>query len=139
MDGMVSADKRITIEGIVRTHGIDYSAADDVLVLTDIGDAANTTDDGGFQIIQDFSTKLEEVSDGGSIAQSEQTRVAGMSTMMGNPIDIAYDNKTKTIFIAEIGNGKILGFTDVLNATGDVAPAIENDLEAAASIYLYNN
>ena len=139
MDGMVSADKRITIEGIVRTHGIDYSAADDVLVLTDIGDAGNTTDDGGFQVIQDFSTKLAEVSDGGSISQSEQTRVAGMSTLMGNPIDIAYDNKTKTIFIAEIGNGKILGFTDVLNATGDVAPAVENDLEAAASIYLYNN
>lgn len=139
MDGTVSADKRITIDGIVRTHGIDYSAADDVLVLTDIGEAANTTDDGGFQVIQDFSTKLEEVSDGGSIAQSEQTRVAGMSTLMGNPIDIAYDNKTKTIFIAEIGNSKILAFTDVLNATGDMAPAISNDLEAASSVYLYNN
>lgn len=74
-----------------------------------------------------------------SMAAPEEDRDAGMSTMMGNPIDIAYDNKTKTIFIAEIGNGKILGFTDVLNATGDVAPAIENDLEAAASIYLYNN
>ncbi len=139
MNGVVAADKRITIDGIVRTHGIDYSAADDVLVLTDIGDAGNTTDDGGFQVIQDFSGKLAETNDGGNISQSEQTRVSGMSTMMGNPIDIAYDNKTKKVFIAEVGNGKILVFNDVLNASGDMTPNVSNDLEAASSVYLYNN
>ncbi|MDR5589889.1 hypothetical protein [Christiangramia sp. SM2212] len=139
MDGMITADKRITIGGIVRTHGIDYSEADDVLVLTDIGDAANANTDGGFQVIQDFSTKLAAVSDGGMIAQSEQTRVSGLTTLLGNPIDIAYDHKTKTVFIAEVGNGKVLAFGDALNITGNVMPDLENDLTAASSLYLYNN
>ncbi|MEH6682070.1 MAG: hypothetical protein V7724_16110 [Sediminicola sp.] len=139
VDGSLTADKRITIEGIVRTHGIDYSEADDVLVMTDIGDAANTTDDGGFQITQGFRAKLDALSNGGTLALSEQTRVSGPATLMGNPIDVAYDHKTKTVFIAETGNGKILGFTDALSATGDVAPSINNDLTAASSVYLYNN
>lgn len=138
-DGVVAADKQITIEGIVRTHGIDYSEADDVLVMTDIGDAADASTDGGFQVIQDFSNKFGALSNRGTIALADQTRVAGPSTLMGNPIDIAYDSKTKTVFIAEVGNGWILGFSDALNANGDIAPAVQNDLMAASSIYLYNN
>ena len=43
------------------------------------------------------------------------------------------------MFIAEIGNGKVLSFSDALNASGNVAPAVSNDLASAASIYLYNN
>jgi len=139
MDGMITADKRITVGGIVRTHGIDYSEADDVLVLTDIGDAADANTDGGFQVIQDFSTKLDAVSDGGMIAQSDQTRVAGAATLLGNPIDIAYDHKTQTVFIAEVGNGKVLAFSDALNLTGNVTPDLNNDLMSASSLYLYNN
>ena len=139
VNGALSPDKRITIDGIVRTHGIDYSEADDVLVMTDIGDAANGTDDGGFQIIQNFSSILEATATGGSIALAEQSRVAGPSTLLGNPIDVAYDHKTKTVFIAEVGNGKILAFSNVLNASGDMAPAVSNDLMSASSLYLYNN
>lgn len=138
-DGVIAADKTITIEGIVRTHGIDYSAADDVLVMTDIGDAANTSDDGAFQIIQGFSAKLDALGNGGTLALADQTRVSGAATLMGNPIDVAYDHNSKTVFIAETGNGKILGFKDALGASGDVAPTITNDLMGASSIYLYNN
>ena len=138
-DGAITADKQITIEGIVRTHGIDYSEADDVLVMSDIGDAADANTDGGFQVIQDFSKKLDATEDGGSIALADQTRIAGAATLMGNPIDVAYDHKTKTVFVAEVGNGKILGFTDVLNSSGNVAPSINNDLAMASSIYLYSN
>ena len=138
-DGTITATKRITIEGIVRTHGIDYSEADDVLVMTDIGDAANTTTDGGFHVIADASAKLEATADGGTLALAEQLRVAGALTEMGNPIDIAYDHKTKSVYIAEIGNSKILGFTGVLSASGNIAPVLSNDLMSAASLYLYNN
>ena len=138
VDGDIIPEKIITIQGIVRTHGIDYSESDDVLVMTDIGDAANVTDDGGFQVIQGFSAKLEAIENGGTISLSEQTRVAGPATMMGNPIDIAYDNDSKSVYIAEVGNGKILWFSDVLNASGDVAPAFW-DLDQASSIFLYNN
>ncbi|WP_010519715.1 hypothetical protein [Croceivirga radicis] len=138
-DGTLTTTKRITVEGIVRTHGIAYSAADDVLVLTDIGDAANTTDDGGFQVTMNATAMLDAVENGGTLALANQLRVAGAATQMGNPIDVAYDHKTKTVYVAEIGNGKILGFTGALEATGDIAPALANDLEAAASLYLYNN
>ena len=138
-DGVIAPDKQITMDGIVRTHGIDYSEADDVLVMTDIGDAADANTDGGFHVIVGFEAKLDAAENGGSIAMGDQSRIAGPSTLMGNPIDIAYDNKTKTVFIAEVGNGKILGFTDVLNASGDVAPSINNDLMSASSMYLYNN
>ncbi len=139
VDGAITPDKQITVEGIVRTHGIDYSEADDVLVMTDIGSAADANTDGGFQVTQNFSTKIADIMDGGTLALSDQTRVAGASTLMGNPIDVAYDHKTKTVFIAEIGNGKVLGFANALTATGDVAPTVNNDLASAASIYLYNN
>ncbi len=135
MDGAITPDKRITIEGIVRTHGIDYSEADDVLVMTDIGDAADANTDGGFQVTQGFTAKLAALDNGSTLSLSEQTRVAGAATQMGNPIDVAYDHKTKTVFIAEIGNGKVLAFADALNAMGNVAPAVSNDL-AVSCFYL---
>lgn len=138
-NGMLMADKRITVEGIVRTHGIDYSEADDVLVLTDIGDAANVLTDGGFQVIKNFSQILDNTSDGGSISLADQLRVSGPSTLLGNPIDIAYDSKTKMVYIAEIGNGKILGFPSALNNSGNIAPSLNNNLAGASSIFLYNN
>lgn len=138
-DGAITPTKRITVDGIIRTHGIDYSEADDVLVMTDIGDAADANTDGGFQVTQGFSAKLAAIEDAGALALSEQTRVAGSLTEMGNPIDVAYDHKSKTVFIAEIGNSKVLAFSDALNANGNVAPAVSNDLMSAASLYLYNN
>lgn len=138
-DGAITPTKRITVDGIVRTHGIDYSEADDVLVMTDIGEASDANTDGGFQITQDFTAKLAAINDGGTLALSDQTRVAGSLTEMGNPIDVAYDHKTQTVFVAEIGNGKVLAFSDALNANGNIAPAVSNDLMSAASIYLYNN
>ena len=70
---------------------------------------------------------------------SDQTRVAGSATMMGKPIDIAYDHKTNTVFISEVGNGKVLAFSNALTLTGNVAPDVSNDLAAASSLYLYNN
>lgn len=138
-DGALTPTKRITVEGIVRTHGIDYSEADDVLVMTDIGLASDANTDGGFQVTQGFSSKLAALDNGGTLALSDQTRVAGSMTEMGNPIDVAYDHKSKTVFIAEIGNSKVLAFTDALNANGNIAPAVSNDLMSASSLYLYNN
>jgi len=138
-DGVVAPDKRITIEGIVRTHGIDYNEAKDVLVMTDIGDAEDANTDGGFQVIKGFSAQLEATPNSGSISQSEQIRISGTSTRLGNPIDVAYDHKTETVYIAEVGNGKILGFSNVLTTNGNVAPTVHTDLMSASSIYLYNN
>lgn len=133
----VSASKKIAIEGIVRTHGITYDAMSDVMVLTDIASAANTQDDGGFHVIENFTSKFNNTSNGGTLALSQQTRVAGSATLLGNPVDVAYDNDTKTVFIAEAGNGggRILAFNNI-GSGGNLIPVMNNDLAAASAVFL---
>lgn len=63
-----------------------------------------------------------------------QVCVAGPSTTLGNPIDVAYDSETDAIYISEVGNGKVLGYTAIGDG-GDLAPSYSQDLMAASSIY----
>ena len=135
----MSASKRIEIEGIVRTHGITYDSDTDTMVMTDIGDAANTQSDGGFQILSGFKSKFNGTPSGGKLALSQQTKVSGSMTNMGNPVDVAYDGETKTVYIAEAGNGggRILAFSNISSSGGNMAPSINNSLSAASSVYLH--
>ena len=136
----LSASKRIVIEGIVRTHGITYDAGSDVLVMTDIAEASNGQDDGGFHVIENFTNKLNATSNGGTLALSSQTRVAGSSTLLGNPVDVAYDADSQTVYIAEAGNGggRILAFNNI-GSGGNLAPFFNSALASASSVYLSNN
>lgn len=138
-DGSISATKTINIAGIIRTHGIDYSEADDVLVMTNIGDANAALFDGGIHVMQNFSSLLSATADGGTIATTNQTIIEGATTLMKNPIDVAYDRKTKTVFVADVAAGAVFGFTNALTTGGNSAPAVNNVLAGASSIYLYNN
>lgn len=133
----VSATKRIAIEGIVRTHGLTYDTATDLMIMTDIGEASNGQDDGGFHVIPNFVSKLNSTPNGGTLAVSQQTRVAGAATLLGNPVDVAYDNVSQTVFIAEAGNGggRILAFTNI-GAGGNLTPAVNNSLASASSVFL---
>jgi len=136
----LNASKRIAIEGIIRTHGITYDAGSDVLVMTDIALASNGQDDGGFHVIENFTNKLNSTSNGGTLALSSQTRVAGSSTLLGNPVDVAYDANTQTVYIAEAGNGggRILAFNNI-GSGGNLAPFYNSTLASASSVYLSNN
>ncbi|WP_047546022.1 hypothetical protein [Psychroserpens sp. Hel_I_66] len=136
-DATVPASKTIEIEGIVRTHGLTYDSASNVMILTDIGSAMNTQDDGGFHIIENFSNKFSNTTDGGILSVTEQTRVSGASTQLGNPVDVAYDSESETVFIAEAGNngGRILAFNNI-GSGGDIAPAVNNSLASASAVYL---
>lgn len=136
----LSASKRIVIEGIVRTHGITYDASSDVLVMTDIALASNGQDDGGFHIIENFTNKLNATANGGTLGLSNQIRVAGSSTLLGNPVDVAYDATTQTVYIAEAGNsgGRILAFNNIATG-GNLAPFFNSALASASSVYLSNN
>lgn len=136
-DGPLPASKTITIDGIVRTHGIAYDATDDVLILTDIGDASSATD-GGFHIIGGAIAKINAVPNGGNLTVAgNQIRIAGANTLLGNPVDVTYDEETETIFIAEKANGggRILGFDAMAN--GNVAPIVNNMLAGASSVDFY--
>lgn len=136
-DATLSASKRVIIEGIVRTHGLTYDTTSDTMVMTDIGDAANVQDDGGFHVISNFSSKFNAVADGGTLAVGDQVRVSGAGTLLGNPVDVAYDNSTSTVFIAEAGNGggRILAFNNI-GSGGDLTPVVNNTLSGASSVYL---
>ena len=132
----LSASKRVVVEGIVRTHGIALDG--NTMVLTDIGVASGTgtsATDGAFHIISDFSSKFNNTANGGTLALSEQVRVEGSSTLLGNPVDVAYDATTNTVFIAEAANGKILAFNNI-GSGGNLSPVIDYNLASASAVYL---
>ncbi|MEM9887623.1 MAG: T9SS type A sorting domain-containing protein [Bacteroidota bacterium] len=131
-EGAISATESIEIEGIVRTHGITYYAATDLMILTDVG-AASSPDDGTFTVIKDF----EAASEDGFVSLDEQIVVAGAATLLGNPVDIAYDAVSDMIFVAERANGggRILGFTMPM-ASGNIAPNYSADFAGASAVYL---
>lgn len=133
--GAISPDKRVTIEGLVRTHGITHD--DNTMVLTDVGLAASDSD-GGLIVISNFSSVLSSTADGGTIALSAQKRIYGPMSKLGNPVDVAYDDDTNRIYVAERlnGGGQVLTFAMPTAAQADVAP-LNSRVEAGVSaVYL---
>lgn len=127
-------DKRITIGGITRTHGI--TADGGTVVLTDIGDAA-VDDDGGFHIINNFVTLFDGTENGGTLAVSgNQVRVSGAFTQLGNPVSVEYDSTSRSVFIAERANegGKILFYNNI-ETGGNIAPLVSSIFPGASSVY----
>lgn len=130
----LTPSKRITIEGITRTHGITYDDASETMILTDIGDA-NLGNDGGFHLISNWDSKFGNVADGGTMpVAGNQVRVSGSNTQMGNPVDVAYDRTTSTVYIAEASNGKFLAFNDIGNG-GNLSPKANINLAGASSVH----
>ncbi|QCE42815.1 hypothetical protein [Psychroserpens sp. NJDZ02] len=136
-DMALASSKRIFVEGIVRTHGLTFDASSDVMILTDIADATNGQDDGAFHYIENFTSKFNGVANAGALSAAQQVRVSGASTLLGNPVDVAYDSATQTVYIAEAGNGggRILAFNN-FQAGGNITPILNNSLAAASAVYL---
>jgi hypothetical protein len=135
-DGAIIPTKRVTIEGLVRTHGITYSATDNLMVLTDVGDAASATD-GGIITISNFTSVFNSTTNGGMIAIAAQKRIYGPNSLLGNPVDVAYDSVSNSIFIAERlnGGGQVLTF-DAPTTNGDVAPDSARAEAGVSAVYL---
>ena len=128
----VSPDRTVMIEGLVRTHGITYDADTDVMFLTDVG-AASSADDGAFIVVSNYASAASD----GIVSSSEQVRIEGPNTFLGNPVDIAWDASGGMIYIAERANGggRILGFM-MPSATGSLAPSYNNLFPGASAVYL---
>ena len=128
LDGVVAVSRTIEIDEMVRTHGLTYDVDSDLMLLTDVGEASSDSD-GAIHIVPNFtSASLDNV-----ISSTEQTRISGAQTALGNPVDIAYKKDINAIYVAERANGggRVLGFEN--NAVGgDVAP-FYNALFAGAS------
>lgn len=133
-DVTATPEKRITIEGITRTHGIAEDGG--FVILTDIGDASNDSD-GGFHFISGFVTKFNATPDGGILTfAGNQVRVSGNFTRLGNPVAVEYDNPSQTVFIAERANdgGKVLFFNEI-GAGGNLIPSLSSPFRGASSLY----
>ncbi|KAF2513894.1 hypothetical protein [Flavobacterium foetidum] len=135
--GVITATKRVTIAGLVRTHGITYSASDDTMILTDVGSATSGTD-GGLIFIKNFTSVFNSTSAGGTIAQTNQIRIYGSNSLLGNPVDVAYDHVTKKVYVAERLNagGEVLTYT-YPTASGDFAPTNVRLEAGVTSVFVF--
>ncbi|MFN3753905.1 hypothetical protein [Flavobacterium sp.] len=136
-DGAIFPTKRVTIEGLVRTHGITYSKRSNTMVLTDVGLAASDTD-GGIIVLKGFTELFAATPNMGTITMKKQIRIYGSATSLGNPVDVAYDHFTKTIFVAERlnGGGKLLTF-DLPNSNVNTMPTSSRPEAGVSSVYLF--
>lgn len=134
--GAISPTKRVTIQGLVRTHGITFSKAHNRMILTDVGSAASDSD-GGIIVINNFTTILDATANLGTISSDNQIRVYGANSKLGNPVDVGYDEKTKYIYIAERlnGGGRVLTFK-LPTINGDALPISERMEAGVTSLYV---
>lgn len=135
----LEASKRVSIEGIVRTHGIAFDG--NTMILTDIGAAsgAGSDSDGAFHVISSFESKFNAIENGGVLAvEGNQIRIEGSNTFLGNPIAAEYNAETNTVFIAERANagGRVLAFTN-FESGGNVSPSMDMMLSGASSLYYH--
>lgn len=99
-------DGTTPVEASTNLHGIEHVPGQDVLILSDVGDPGSDTDG-----------KIFLLRAAGSLATTEQVdvEISGASTLLGNPVDIAFDGRN--LFVAEKANGggRILRFDDILS------------------------
>ncbi len=126
----LTPSSRVKVEGLVRTHGLTYDYINDIMIMTDIGDAASASD-GGMIVINGFKSKAAD----GNITAAEQIRIAGPKTLLGNPVDVAMDKTANKMYVAERAGGKLLTF-DIPTANGDVAPVLSNTFSGISAVYL---
>lgn len=88
-------------------HGIIYDAANDRLVLTDVGSAADATDG-----------RIYTITSAASAAGNTNVgrEISGAATNLGNPVDIALNGTV--LFVAEKSNDSLMRFDNIFNTQG---------------------
>ena len=114
----------------VNLHGVAYYAANDELILTDVGDAGSA-EDGQLFVIPNISAAE------GNTTVSVQ--IAGPASRLGNPVDVVYDGTHA--YVAEKSNDAVLRFDnllamDMMGMMGDAAPAMMIEVAKAESVAL---
>ena len=111
---------KFRVEGLTRTHGITYGE-DDILFLTDIGEAGSDRD-GAIHVVPNFDIDaIQDEVRAGTLPLGRQIRIAGASTFLGNPVDVAYDDDNNNLFVAERARdgGRLIAFD--MNEISDLA------------------
>lgn len=130
--GDLDPTSEVAIEGLVRTHGLNYDESSDIMVLTDIG-SAGSPDDGALVVITDFKNKFMQAGDGGTISLSDQIRIAGDQTQLGNPVDVVVRAQEGAIYVAERAQQKFLVF-DLPTENCNCEPTHSHDFPGASAI-----
>jgi hypothetical protein len=131
--GAITPSNLVMVEDMVRTHGLVYDFHDDILVLTDIGDAASDENDGAIVVIRNFT----EVSSDGFVSASEQARAFGGASQLANPVDITLDRPGKLVYVAERKkNGGMLYAFKLPKLTGGIAPEYSTPLPGGSAVHL---
>jgi hypothetical protein len=108
-------DRTITPDGSVNLHGIVYDAVNNVLLLSDVGDAMSASD-GQLFVVANAAT-----ADG---AVTPTVTIGGALTNLGNPVDIAYDGTN--LYVAEKSNDLVMRFDNIrTSAGGNIAPDLD--------------
>ena len=137
--GSIMPTKRVTIQGLIRTHGLTFSEIDNRMILTDVG-SATIDSDGGVIVINNFTSVISSTPNLGTVATSSQVRIYGPNSTLGNPVDVAYDSNSKKIYVAERLNagGRVLTFP-VPVSSSDMAPEAARAEPGVSSIFLFRN
>jgi uncharacterized surface protein with fasciclin (FAS1) repeats len=91
----------------VNLHGVDYDAASDTVILTDVG-AADSNSDGMIFTISGVSMATGNL--------PVDLAIAGPESMLGNPVDVVWDGSGA--FVAEKANDMLFYYPDLLEWTG---------------------
>ena len=133
-------DFKFRVEGLTRTHGIAFAQDDDILFLTDIGDAGDD-DDGAVHVVTNWRGAARSASRDGLLELSRQVRIAGDETFLGNPVDVAYDDDNNNLFVAERARdgGRVIAFdmediSDFNGQTIERAVIFNEEVAGAASL-----
>lgn len=113
----------------VNLHGVDYDAASDTVILTDVGAADNATDGQIFTISGLMATSGNVTVD---------LAIAGPESRLGNPVDLVWDGTG--IYVAEKANDLVLYYPDLLEGMGmmDMAAPVTLDVTKPESITLFS-
>ena len=124
----------VQVDGITRTHGIAYGKDDDVMMITDIGDAGSDSD-GGILIVRNWRDVLDNAKRSNVIRTTDHLLISGDQTLLGNPVDVAYDDDNNRIFVAERARdgGRVLAF-DIPQGSGNFAPVLSITAPGASSV-----
>ena len=102
---------KFRVAGLTRTHGVTYAEDDDILFLTDIGEA-DDDGDGAVHVVTNWRGAARADARDGNLGLDRQVRIAGASTFLGNPVDVAYDDDNNHLFVAERARdgGRVVAF-----------------------------
>ncbi len=134
--GELTADDVFNIAGAKSLRGVTYDEAEDRLFLADVGNPLNDSD-GAIHTIDNFSVIYSGMNTFGSISASQVKTITGSSTMLGNPVDLEYDNVAKVLYAAErsTNGGMALAFDNFSNG-GNMSPRMKQSVSGISSIYL---